>query len=42
MVSDFGKGKTGIKTVDMQKKNELPQKFEKNGKTSKLGKATDF
>jgi len=38
MVSDFGKGKTGIKTVDMQKKKDaiLTKRLKKIAKTSKV------
>jgi len=38
MVSDFGKGKTGIKTVDMQKKKDaaLTKNLKKMAKTSKV------
>jgi hypothetical protein len=38
MVSDFGKGKTGIKTVDMQKKKDaaLTKNLKKMAKTSRV------
>jgi hypothetical protein len=38
MISDFGKGKTGIKTVDMQKKKDaaMIKKLKKKAKVSKV------
>ena len=38
MISDFGKGKTGIKTVDMQKKKDaaLTKNLKRMAKTSKV------
>ena len=38
MISDFGKGKTGIKTVDMQKKKDaaLTKNLKKMAKTSRV------
>ena len=38
MVSDFGKGKTGIKTVDMQKKKDaaLTKNLKRMAKTSRV------